>query len=135
MKAVKTLSAASLVIFCSAIALAQDPVKVDPKHYKLVTENDKVRVLRITYGPKEKSVMHDHPGSVAVLLTDQNVRFHTPDGKSEVVTAKAKEAIWSLAGKHLPENLSEKPLEGILVELKGKPAAAPAPPKAPPKKQ
>ena len=124
-----------LMCLATAPLAAQDPVKVDPKHYKLVTENDQVRVLRITYGPKEKSVMHDHPGSVAVLLTDQNVRFHTPDGKSEVVTAKAKEAIWSLAGKHLPENLSEKPLEGILVELKGKLAAAPAPPKAPPKKQ
>jgi len=33
-----------------------DPVKVDPKHYKVEMENDRVRVLRITYGPQEKSV-------------------------------------------------------------------------------
>ena len=36
---------------------AQDPVKVDPKHYKVELENAQVRVLRIHYGPHEKSVM------------------------------------------------------------------------------
>ena len=45
----------------AAPALAQDPVAVDPDHYKVVFENDQVRVLRITYGPQEESVMHEHP--------------------------------------------------------------------------
>ena len=31
--------------------LAQDPVQVDSKHYKVVAENNDVRVLRIKYGP------------------------------------------------------------------------------------
>jgi hypothetical protein len=44
-----------------------DPVKVDPKHYTVEFENDKVRVLRIKYGPGEKSVMHAHPALVAVF--------------------------------------------------------------------
>lgn len=58
-----TLLFATLVlVFAAEMALAQDPVKVDPKHYKVQFENDRVRVLRITYGPHEKSVMHDHPG-------------------------------------------------------------------------
>ena len=29
-------------------AMAQDPVKVDAKHYKVEFENDQVRVLRIS---------------------------------------------------------------------------------------
>jgi hypothetical protein len=41
---------------------ADDPVKVDPKHYKVEFENDRVRVLRIRYGAGEKSVMHRPPG-------------------------------------------------------------------------
>jgi hypothetical protein len=61
----------------------QDPVKVDPKHYKAELGNDRVRVLRITYGPREKSVMHSHPDGIAVLLTNQHSRFTLPDGKSE----------------------------------------------------
>jgi hypothetical protein len=31
------------------------------------------RVLRIHYGPHEKSVMHYHPATVAVFLTDVRV--------------------------------------------------------------
>ena len=38
--------------------IVADPLKVDPKHYKVEFENDRVRVLRITYGPREKSVIH-----------------------------------------------------------------------------
>jgi quercetin dioxygenase-like cupin family protein len=101
-----------------ARAVAQDPVKVDAKHYKIVFENDRVRVLRIQYGAHEKSVMHDHPDSVAIFLTDHQVKFTYPDGKTEEGTAKAGESRWIAAGKHLPENTSGKPWELILVEMK-----------------
>lgn len=111
-------------LLVGAVATAQDPVKVDTKHYKVEFENDKVRVLRITYGPHEKSVMHHHPASVAVFLTDGEGRFTTPDGKIQEVPMKAGAVQWTEAGKHLPENLGDKPFELILVELKTK--AAPA---------
>jgi quercetin dioxygenase-like cupin family protein len=62
--------------------MAQDPVKVDPKHYTVEFENDKVRVVRIEYAPGEKSVMHGHPASVVVFLNDSQGRFTYPDGKS-----------------------------------------------------
>lgn len=103
-------------------AYAQDAVKVDPKHYKVELENDQVRVLRIQYGPGEKSVMHSHPGSVAVFLTDGKVKFTTPDGKSQEAAAKAGEVQWEVGGLHLPENVGTKPFELILVELKNPPA-------------
>ncbi len=97
---------------------APDPVVVDPKHYTVEIENEKVRVLRITYGAHEKSVMHGHPSSVAVFLTDANFRFTLPDGKTEEPKAKAGEIMWAPAGEHLPENLSDGRFEAILVELK-----------------
>jgi quercetin dioxygenase-like cupin family protein len=106
-----------------AILRAQDPVKVDAKHYKVEFENDAVRILRINYGPGEKSVMHVHPDSVAVFLTDQKAKFTFPDGKSDVVTAKAGEVKQIPAGPHLPENIDNKAMELILVEFKTKPAA------------
>ncbi len=110
------------LIFATERAIAQDAVKVDPNHYKVEFENDQVRVLRITYGPHEKSVMHEHPDSVAIFLTDQYVKFTSPDGKSEEMRTKAGDTKWLPGGKHLPENLSDQPLELILVELKPKPA-------------
>jgi hypothetical protein len=95
-----------------------DPVKVDPKHYKVVLNNDEVRVLRAKYGPHEKSIMHEHPASVAVFMTDSHVTFHLADGTSQDSNGKAHDAIWSDAGKHLPENLGDKPIEVIVIELK-----------------
>src|SRR5436190_21171919 len=102
---------AALSVVGASPALAQDPVKVDPKHYKVEFENEQVRVLRISYAPGEKSVMHQHPNSVAVFLTDGNVKFTTPDGKSETRPAKAGNTMWTPAGKHLPENIGDKPFE------------------------
>jgi quercetin dioxygenase-like cupin family protein len=117
------LAAAALFVF-AAPAFAQDPVSVDSKHYKVVLENDQVRVLRITYAPGEKSVMHDHPASVAVFLTDADGKFTLPDGKTEDMHVKAGSVEWDKGGKHLPESIGSKPFELILVELKGKPATA-----------
>ena len=48
---------------------APDPVAVDPRHYTVELENERVRVLRIKYGPREKSVMHSHPAIIAVFVT------------------------------------------------------------------
>ena len=96
----------------------QDPVKVDPTHYKVEFENKQVRVLRINYGPHEKSVMHGHPAGVAVFLTDQRSKFTYPDGTSEEIVGEAGRARWLDAFQHLPENASDQPFELILVELK-----------------
>ena len=101
-------------------AVAQDATQADPAHYKVTFENEQVRILRITYGPKEKSVMHEHPNSIAVFLADGQVRFTLPDGKSQEVAVKAGQSTWTPAGKHLPENLGDKPFEVVLIEMKAK---------------
>jgi len=96
---------------------ADDPVKIDPKHYKVEFENDRVRVVRIKYGPGEKSVMHSHPESVAVFLTDARAKFTYPDGKTEDIDAKAGTVQHMDAFTHLPENKTKKRFEVIQVEL------------------
>ncbi len=111
---------AGLWVTSTVSAHAQDAVKVDPKHYKVELENDQVRVLRINYGAGEKSVMHSHPASVAVFLTDGHVKFTLPDGKTKDASVKAGSVQWEAGGAHLPENVGDKPFELILVELKGK---------------
>ncbi len=103
-------------------AMAQDAVKADPKHYTVEFENDQVRVLRIRYGPHEKSVMHKHPAGVAIFLTDSNTRFTFADGRTEERPGKAGQVLESAAETHLPENLSDQPFEVIQVELKAVPA-------------
>jgi quercetin dioxygenase-like cupin family protein len=99
-------------------ARSADPIAVDPKHYKVELEDERVRVLRIRYGPREKSVMHGHPASVAVCLTDAHFKFTSPDGTTEDRRVKAGEVLSTPPGDHLPENLGDRPFELLLVELK-----------------
>lgn len=101
------------------IALAQDPVKVDGKHYTVMLDNDQVRVLKIHYNPKEKSVMHEHPASVVVFLNNTKVKFTLPDGSTVDSGGKAGDVQFADAGKHLPEDVGTTPVEAVLVELKG----------------
>src|ERR1700722_13676266 len=110
------------VCLAASVAMAQDPVKVDPQHYKVIFENDQVRVLKIHYGPHEKSVMHIHPNAVVVYETDAQMKMTTPDGKSVEATGKAGNSQWTPAGSHLPENIGDKPVDAVLVELKTNPA-------------
>ena len=115
-----------VAIFCLATftAKAQDPVQVDPKHHKVELENAQVRVLRITIGPHEKTAMHEHPPYVSVFLTEGHVKVALADGKTEERHFKAGEAYWNAGEKHVVENVGDKPLETVMVELKGKPLAA-----------
>src|SRR5574337_1234655 len=83
MRNVSIVAAAVLGVAFAAPAVAQDAAKVDAKHYKVEFENDRVRVLRVTYGPKEKSVMHEHSNAVEVFLTDAKVKCNLSDGKSK----------------------------------------------------
>jgi len=96
-----------------------DPVRVDSGHYKVELENEKVRVLRIRYGPREKSTMHSHPPLVAVMLNDCAIRMTYPDGSSEEIHGKPGDVIQMPALDHLPENLGDQPFEVIAIELKG----------------
>ena len=99
--------------------VAQDPVVVDSKHYTVELENDRVRVLRIKYGPHETSSMHGHPAAVTIFLTDAEGRFTFPDGRTEDISAKAGQVIYMDAMVHDPANTGDKPFEVIAVELKG----------------
>jgi quercetin dioxygenase-like cupin family protein len=119
------------VVVCLAIssAVAQDPTKVEPKHYKLHFENDRVQVVDVHYGPHEKSEMHEHPGGVSVSVTGGHLRFTDQNGKVTEVFAKAGEARWFPPFKHKVENLGDEPYNAVYIGIKGKLAASASDPK------
>ena len=112
------LPVAVALLCVAAPAAAQDPTEIDSKHYQIVLENDDVRVLHITYGAGETSVMHEHPDAVFVSTTSNRMRMHLPDGSSVDLEINANEPIWTPAGAHRPENLSDGAISGYLIELK-----------------
>jgi len=102
-----------------SVLLERDAVKLDAKHYKVELETERVRVVRISYADREKSVMHQHPPGVVVFLTDAKFKFTFPDGKTENIEAKRGEVLsFPEPWEHLPENLADDRFEAIYVDLK-----------------
>jgi quercetin dioxygenase-like cupin family protein len=120
----KLFWAGALVCLASAFALGQDPVKVEPKHYKLDFENDRVQVVSVHYGPHEKSALHDHPGGVVVILTEAHLRFTDENGKVREIFSKPGEARWYPPFKHRVENLGDTSYDAVYIGVKGKLAAS-----------
>ena len=114
----------AFLCLATAYRLGQDPTKVEPKHYKLDFENDRVQVVSVHYGPHEKSVLHDHPGGVVVSLTKSHLRFTDENGKVREVFSKPGEARWYPPFKHRVENLGDNSYEAVYIGLKGKPVTA-----------
>jgi len=117
-----SLKALALVVVAvagsTAALLAQDPLKVDPAHYKLILENPSVRVLKISYPAGSKSVMHEHPDSVVVVLDGSKTKFTMPDGTSQVQDMASGSAMYIPGGKHLPSNEGKTTTSAVLVEFK-----------------
>jgi quercetin dioxygenase-like cupin family protein len=124
----KLFCACVMVCVSSIGSLAQDPTKVEPKHYKLDFENDRVQVVSVHYAPHEHSVLHEHPGGVVVILTEAHLRFTDENGKTREIFSKPGEARWYPPFKHRVENLGDTPYDAVYIGLKSKVTASNAPP-------
>lgn len=105
----------------------QDPVASNPELYRVVFENERVRVLEYLDRPGDKTVAHSHPDSVMVTLSSFRRRL-SADGREVDVELPAGLARWLPAQSHSGENTGEADTHAIFVELKG---PIPAPTSAP----
>lgn len=101
----------------------QDPVVTNPALYRVVFENERVRVLEYLDAPGDTTVEHAHPDSVMVTLSGFRRRL-TADGREADVELPAGHARWLPAQTHSGENTGATATHAIFVELKG-PGAAP----------
>jgi hypothetical protein len=102
-----------------------DPTVTDPSLYKLVFENERVRVLEYRDKPGDRTQLHRHPDSVMVTLSAFQRRV-TAEDRSVDVELAVGEVRWLGAQQHLGENIGGTPTHSIFVELK-EPAATSAP--------
>ncbi|MCG2621068.1 cytoplasmic protein [Arthrobacter sp. I2-34] len=106
--------------------MSLDPVETNPEQYRVVLENDKVRVLEFTDRPGDKTSPHRHPDSVMITLGPLRRRV-SGDGREADVVLQAGQSWWLPAQEHTGENTGDWPSHVIFVELK-EPAAEPEPP-------
>jgi len=98
--------------------LAQDPVKLAPDKYKVIFNNDKVRVLDVRLKPGEKSPMHSHPNYIVYPFNNSTVKFTSKDGKTAEVKSKAGQCMWRNAESHAVENIGKTDVHVLNIELK-----------------
>src|SRR6478672_2971788 len=94
-----------------------DPIAVNPQHYRLVFENDRVRVLEYSDGPGDRTGTHSHPDSVMVTLSAFTRRLRA-GGREVDVELPAGQARWLDAQEHSGTNTGSTPTHCLFIELK-----------------
>src|SRR6185295_5573055 len=96
----------------------QDPVKQSPQYYKVLLENDQVRVLEYRLKAGEKEPMHSHTAGVLYIFGDAKMRTTYPDGRSEDNAAGAGEAHWRNPVTHALENIGTTEAHALAIDIK-----------------
>ena len=103
--------------------MSLDPVETNPDHYRVVFENERVRVLEYTDTPGARTTPHRHPDSVMYTLSSFRRRLHAGDQHRDVEMAAGFTG-WLPAQEHAGENIGETETHVLFVELKEGWAAA-----------
>ena len=98
--------------------MSEDPIQVAPEYYRVVFENERVRVLAFHAGPGASWVLHAHPDAVVVSLNDYRVRNVVPGAEPTVREARWGDVAWIPARSHTGENVGDSEMDCVLIELK-----------------
>ena len=97
--------------------MSLDPVVTNPEHYRVVFENDRVRVLEYSDVPGDRTTEHAHPDSVMVTLSSFRRRLHAGPASRDVELTTGT-PMWLPAQRHSGENIGESRTHALFVELK-----------------
>jgi beta-alanine degradation protein BauB len=97
----------------------QDVLKAASNAYRLLLENDKVRVMEIRLKPGQIAPMHNHPNDhVVYVMKDAKFKLSFTDGKSTEIELKSGKVVWMEAGAHETENVGTTDGHNLVIELK-----------------
>ena len=129
----KQLSRRDLLMILATVGAAQaaqaqqvrapDPVKINPRSYKVLFENDKVRVLEYFAKPGLGVCgigRHFHPEHVTVALSGGKAKVTPEHGAVHVSEVSPGKIFWAPAVVHEVENVSGRNMHAYMIELKGK---------------
>jgi len=97
--------------------MSTDPVASNPDLYKVIFENERVRVLEYVDNPGERTTPHLHPDSVMYALSSFKRRLIS-SGREVDVEIGASSVRWLDAQEHSGLNIGDTETHVIFVELK-----------------
>jgi hypothetical protein len=95
-----------------------DPVETNPDHYRVIFENDRVRVLDYRDTPGVRTTPHEHPDSVMYTLSSFSRRLYSETGDTRDVEISSGTTAWLPAQRHAGHNIGDSDTHVIFVELK-----------------
>lgn len=96
-----------------------DAVKVSPDKFKILLENEKVRVVEYTLKPGEKDNWHTHPPKTSYVVSGGKLKIVLENGESLIVDEETGTASWKdYLGKHYAENIGDSKVTILLTEIK-----------------
>lgn len=98
--------------------MSQDPVQTDGDKYKVIFENERVRVLDYHDTPGQKTSLHHHSAYVLYALSPCKRKITSGDGRTIMREFKSGDVLWSPAQSHIGENVGTSETHVIIVELK-----------------
>jgi hypothetical protein len=118
-----TILSGAAVLLCMSPAAAQiapPTFRGDPSVYKLLYEDQNVRVISGTWAKGVHDKPHSHPiPSVAYALNDCTLRLYTPDGTTRDITSKAGSSMQvPITRSHTAENVGPADCHVVFVEYK-----------------
>lgn len=108
----------ALLLLASGSTFAQDAAVVAPTIYKVTFENERVRIIEVTFKKGESAPMHSHPDHFAYVLSGGTIELTAADGKIRVIEATTGETIFVPAEAHSSRNVGKRTLKLVVTELK-----------------
>jgi quercetin dioxygenase-like cupin family protein len=113
------LAAVIGIIGFTTVGRTQDAVTVAPKNFKVLQENEEVRVVQDTLAPGETEAKHTHPAGWYYVTMPGTMKVMYADGRTTTWIAKAGEQAWMDAEPaHTSENIGKTTIQYVLVEVK-----------------
>ena len=113
------LSACASAVSTPAAPVEIDAVSVAPERFKVLVENERVRVVEYQLAPGEKDTPHTHPPKVSYVVSGGRLLIHTKEGESFEADEATGAASWDEArGWHYVENIGDTPVRILLVEVR-----------------
>ncbi len=105
-------------VFLTGVVFSADPLEVAPDMYKLKFENDRVRVMEVTFQPGQEIAEHSHPDHFVNVLEGGKLRLTKAAGGSADVEMNVGDVVWIDAETHWAVNTGTTVVRLLVVEIK-----------------
>lgn len=98
--------------------MAEHAATVAPHAYRVLFENERVRLLEVSMEPGSSTEMHSHPDNLVYILSDGKYAFTDPSGGSAEFAVSPGDVFWMEATDHATDNVGDSTIRALMFEPK-----------------